>query len=205
MTRPGDATINLTFAANTSDQPKVATIEVSSKLGTETITLTQKAYVPVGAMVELTNEEIVSYFAEITTTSYQNISLVSASGTWTGLCNTQKGQKYIQIRARQKSCLISPEFEKAISKIELELSDNFFAEAGDKFRAFYAMPASTVLPEGKSNYSSSVFEGNYGSVKVEKSGAQTVTIDVAGEPKQIMLLCENGTCYMDSIKVYFKE
>ena len=67
------------------------------------------------------------------------------------------------------------------------------------------MPASTVLPEGKSNYSSSVFEGNYGSVKVEKSGAQTVTIDVAGEPKQIMLLCENGTCYMDSIKVYFKE
>ena len=66
------------------------------------------------------------------------------------------------------------------------------------------MPASTVLPDGTSTYSSSVFEGNYGSVKIEKGGAQTVTIDVTGEPNQIMILCENGACYMSSIKVYFK-
>ncbi len=208
----GDATITLTFAENTSDQPKVATIEVSSTLGTETITLTQKAYVPAGAMAELTNEEIVAaYKAKIAESGfkagYQEVTVESKSGIWTGFCNvgTSSGAlstTYMQFNTKNGQHVQSPVFEKEIAKIELELAKSTYTGC-----QICVVPSSLELP-ASAGYNDTQYSQAYASsVAVVDGGEQTVTIDIPAETviKDFKLIAKGKAGYINSIKVYFKE
>ena len=208
----GDATITLTFAENTSAQPKVSTIEVSSDLGTETITLTQKAYVPAGAMAELTNEEIVAaYNAKIAESGfkagYQEVTVESKSGIWTGFCNvgTSKGAlstTYMQFNTKNGQHVQSPVFEKEIAKIELELAQSTYTGC-----QICVVPSSLELP-ASAGYNDTQYSKAYASsVPVVDGGEQTVTIDIPAETviKDFKLIAKGKAGYINSIKVYFKE
>ena len=205
----GDATVTLTFAANTSDKEVVYTVEVSSSLGTEIVTLTQKAYVPAGEMAELTNEEIVNTLKEtgVTKTEYGDLDFNSNSGIWkTNVCK-QNTLVYLQFRNNNASYIRSPKFEKNIAKVVVSVNEKI-----TDGRSFVAVPVDTELSTGKDDkgkninyYDAKEYANPYGeSSTTTKDKAEDLEIVFNSDTNEFMLLAKGGACYLNSIKVYFK-
>lgn len=206
----GNATITITVPENADiENEKVYTAKVSSKAGEKTFTLTQgKAVDPSLKVVELSNAEIIAAFVDYekdpkATTSYTDYTISSASGDWVGNMNADKGMKYLQLRNQQNAHICSPVFSSNVQKVELVINSKTIE------RTFHCVPVDTKLMTAKDDTynktgNEAVIANSYGSVKCEKSKAQTVTIEFKGDTKQFKLIAFDGAVYIDAIKVYLK-
>ena len=143
---------------------------------------------------ELTNAEIKAVVSK--SSGYTDVTIESASGTWTGQMNTGTNISYIQIRNKQGSHIKSPTFEKNIKRVALRVNGTTIE------RTFYAIPSSTAVPTGSSAYAASLWETNYGSVsRTIRSEEETLVITFNAEAKDFILIAGDGAVYIDSILV----
>ena len=169
---------------------------------------------PSGNVVTLTNAEIVAALSagESTSNSYGDVTIASASGTWTGNMNAKNDLKFIQIRNNKGAHLKSPTFSGNIAKIELTVNGG----TGDNVQArnFYAIASNTDLSQfGTENYNANANKEKweavtkYGTASSEASTTnveQSVTLTFTGDTKSFMLVTANGAAYITSVKVYLK-
>lgn len=208
----GEATVTVSFDANTAYEPKTAKVTVSTTEDAATksfvVTIVQGAASdPDAKFVELTKDEIV---ASITSTlssnsnGYLKFDITSASGTWKAYAYCSKSKDtgvvstaYVQINTKAGYSLTSPAFASNVAKIECVMASN--QAAG---RTLYAVPSSTTLPTG--DYSDATYATNYGCSASSVKGAQTLTIDFTQDTKDFTIITQGGASYIESIKVYFK-
>ena len=215
----GDCEVKISFAAN--DKLESVSYEVTVNGPDESIKVTVNqaaAPDPDAKCLELTNEEICKALkaaVDAGANGYKDITIDSESGSWTGNINAQANSgdlttTYVQIRAKKGAYLLSPTFSANIEKIEFEvpagLNWNTSSNAGLE-REIYAVPASTEVPTSDSNYSSTLYETNYGSVKTVGTESENAvyTIDFSSDTKSFKLLSKGGASYINWIKVYLKS
>ncbi len=161
----------------------------------------------------LTNAEIRTATVDETmtdsSTHYGDVTISSASGTWTGnIARNKNGLPYLQLRNKNAAYITSPTFTSAISKVEVTLTDDASVSLSD--RTFHAVPPTTTLPTGKDSagkdivYSATEWANEYGCVRTGAEKGATVTIEFTGNDiKQFMLIVEGGATYIDHLDVYY--
>ena len=218
----GDATVKVTFGANTAFTPRTVAVVLKAGELSATVTISQAAAIdPNAKIVELTNEEIVASLKEKggSTSSYADFTFTSASGNWVGNVSAQSTNTYVQIRNSKGAFIMTPAFATEIQKIEFVTDGTKSTQA----RTVHVMPADFKLPGGKDdaentdNYnatakptaenpnSAAVTAASLGSVKTGTTPGETWTIDVKPGHKQVMIITYDGAVYMSSIKVYLKS
>lgn len=154
---------------------------------------------PVVSSVSLTNDEITNVLEQHTgTAAYKTVEISSESGTWTGMMYSASTLTYVQLKAKDKSYLLSPEFSQAVKYIKINTASQTTSD-----RSFYVIPSTTELPTG--SYSDSSFGTIYGKSEKTVTGKQELTIALTGDPKQFMIVAMGGTVYINSIDVFFGE
>lgn len=154
---------------------------------------------PVVSSVSLTNDEITNVLEQHTgTAAYKTVEISSESGTWTGMMYSASTLTYVQLKAKDKSYLLSPEFSQAVKYIKINTASQTTSD-----RSFYVIPSTTELPTG--SYSDSSFGTIYGKSEMTVTGEQELTIALTGDPKQFMIVAMGGTVYINSIDVFFGE
>lgn len=169
---------------------------------------------PSGNVVTLTNAEIVAALSagESTSNGYGDVTIASASGTWTGNMNAKNDLTFIQIRNNKGAHLKSPTFSGNIAKIDLTVNGGTGSSVAA--RDFYAIASNTDLSQfGTDNYNANANKekweavtkyGNVSSTASTTNVEQTVTLTFTGDTKSFMLVTANGAAYITSIKVYLK-
>lgn len=169
---------------------------------------------PSGNVVTLTNAEIIAALSagETTANSYKDVTIASASGTWTGNMNAKNDLTFIQIRNNKGAHLKSPTFSGNIAKIDLTVNGGTGSSVAA--RDFYAIASNTDLSQfGTDNYNANANKekweavtkyGNVSSTASTTNVEQTVTLTFTGDTKSFMLVTANGAAYITSIKVYLK-
>lgn len=211
----GEGKITVTFPANTAYEAKTAKVTVATTEDVATksyvVTITQgAAQDPNAKFVELTNDEIVAFFASTTLSGYNDIKLTAASGEWTGQVNCSKGLKFLQIRNSLAAHIMTPAFSSEIQKIELTACATT-SGSNEQTRNAYVVTVDTNLATASKDekYSATVditkalagpatFKG---APNVEST--QTLDVSAAGV-KQCKIICYDGALYIKSIKVYLK-
>lgn len=206
----GKGSVAVTVPANSAFESKTFSIVVSTAEKTAAVTVKQSAAAdPSATVYELTNAEIVA--AVSSGNSYTDVTINSASGTWTGNMYASSSAKFIQIRNSKGSFLKTPVFEKEISKIEFMMTAD---KNSTVERTLMALPADFEVPSGDTKYGS--ISGNpfdaasLGEVTAPAPATTTpVVLNVAAGHKQIIICTVGGTngggsTYIDSLKVYFK-
>ena len=154
---------------------------------------------PVVSSVSLTNDEITNVLEQHTgTAAYKTVEISSESGTWTGMMYSASKLTYVQLKAKEQSYLLSPEFSQAVKYIKINTASQTTSD-----RSFYVIPSTTELPTG--SYSDSSFGTIYGKSEKTVTGEQELTIALTGDPKQFMIVAMGGTVYINSIGVFFGE
>lgn len=154
---------------------------------------------PVVSSVSLTNDEITNVLEQHTgTAAYKTVEISSESGTWTGMMYSASTLTYVQLKAKDKSYLLSPEFSQAVKYIKINTASQITSD-----RSFYVIPSTTELPSG--SYSDSSFDTIYGKSEKTVTGEQELTIALTGDPKQFMIVAMGGAVYINSIDVFFGE
>ena len=145
-------------------------------------------------------------------THYGDVSITSASGTWTGnIARNPSALNYMQLRNKNNAHITSPLFSSAISKVVIKMATDKDVTFPTTNRVFHAIPPSTVLPNGKDQsgnditYSDTEWASQYGYVMASKEKGEKVTINFAegSNIKQFMLIVEGGAVYIDQIEVYY--
>ena len=146
---------------------------------------------------ELTNTEIVAAINAAVANKangYTDITIESASGNWTGKMNAQKNIAYVQLRAKDGSCLKSPSFAKNVKRIVLHINASTPAN-----RDFHAIPSDKVPTSG--DYKAANWATQYGEATATGSVDENLVITVTGETKDFALIVYGGSAYIDSILV----
>lgn len=192
--------LTYTVAAN-SGEAREGSITLNGGSVEVTITVSQLGKVT-GTVYTLTNDEICSFLTSnnSTSTSYVDVSITSASGTWTANMSANKTNTYIQFRNKSKSFIKTPVFSKPIKSISFKVN----ATKQTSSRNIYVVPANTELITAE--YSTEdVLKTNYGSVATGTSG-ETVIINLSDtNQNQVMILAQGGTTYIDEISVICAE
>jgi|GEM_PF-4046588 len=145
-------------------------------------------------------------------THYGDVSITSASGTWTGnIARNPSALNYMQLRNKNNAHITSPLFSSAISKVVVTMATDKDVTFPTSNRVFHAIPPSTVLPNGKDQsgnditYSDTEWASQYGYVMASKEKGEKVTINFAegSNVKQFKLIVEGGAVYIDQIEVYY--
>lgn len=212
----GDGKIEISVAENTTYEPREYTVTVSTTadVATKSFTVTIKqaaADDPSAEYVELTNAEISAYFKSASKNGYNDFSITSVSGVWTGQSNHAGTQTFLQIRNKGKSCVKSPVFEKNVKKVVLTLTAN---KNINQERIFAAIPVDAAFPDdANALYVSDTFPTKYGTVVNSGTATATATgeatIEFTEDTKSFALVVYRSTsasaaAYFDSIKVYLK-
>ena len=148
-------------------------------------------------LLELTNTEIVAAINAAVANKangYTDITIESASGNWTGKMNAQKNIAYVQLRAKDGSCLKSPSFAKNVKRIVLHINASTPAN-----RDFHAIPSDKVPTSG--DYKAANWATQYGEATATGSVDENLVITVTGETKDFALIVYGGSAYIDSILV----
>ena len=145
---------------------------------------------------ELTNAEIVAAITAAVdnkANGYTDITIESESGTWTGKMNAQKNTPYVQLRAKDGSCVKSPSFTTNVKRIVLRIN----AKTGA--RDVHAIPSANVPASG--DYKAADWATQYGQVTCTGNVDENQVITVSGETKDFALIVYGGAVYIDSILV----
>lgn len=217
----GDATIKVTFPANTAFEARTATVTISTTADVAkksySVTISQGAAPdPDAKFIELTNAEITAALANtsIKQDTYSEITMSSAGGDWTGNVNGRAGLAYAQIRNSQGAYLKTPLLDSDIEKIEIN-AYAIVAGTSKMTRTVYVIPADTELDTtDKTKYNKDEYpvkiasiayggpEQFIGTEKVEI--VKTLKLNTAGV-RQCKIICYDGTLYINSVKVYLKK
>ena len=199
----------------------IAAVAGSYTASSTTFTVTVKPASSTGGnTVVLTNDEIKTAFANVTTSGYADKTITSSSGEWTGNIYCKQGLEYVQIRNKTKAHFTSPTFSKNIEKIELTvnggMNNNGQPNSNVQARNLYVIAANSDLSVfGDNNYNKDDADvkalwdaltkyGNGSIVASSTNVEQTVTIEFTTDTKNFMLVSHNGAAYITSITVFFK-
>ena len=154
---------------------------------------------PVETIVYLTNSEITAALGATSTTTdtYGDLSIESNSGEWAANVNCKSTLTYLQLRNKTGSKLVSPVFSSSISKVVITPNKSKQTTS----RTIHLVPSDTEVPTTTSNYSSTLWKNQYGSVATGTTGAD-VTINFSEEATSFILVVEGGATYIDAIAIY---
>lgn len=154
---------------------------------------------PVETIVYLTNSEITAALGATSTTtdSYGDLSIESNSGEWAANVNCKNTLTYLQLRNKTGSKLVSPVFSSSISKVVITPNKSKQTTS----RTIHLVPSDTEVPTTTSNYGSTLWANQYGSVATGTTGAD-VTINFSEEATSFILVVEGGATYIDAIAIY---
>lgn len=155
---------------------------------------------PVKTTYKLTNEEIVATMAAFDGTSgYMDYTIASTDGDWTGNMYVNKTNTYLQLRNKSGAFAKSPEYSTNVKKVTLTISSKTIES-----RTFHIIPADTAVPTSGDNYTSALWENEYGSFKTTTRDSQ-VTADIefpsTAAAKQFIIVMDGGAAYLDAITV----
>ena len=190
-----DNTLYLTILENTTSEAREGSITISGGGASATITVSQLGAVAGATVYTLTNEEISSYLASNNTSSYGDVSISSASGTWVGKI-FKKNQTFLQIRNKEMSRIETPTFNESIKSISFKINST-----QSKNRNIYVVPTDATFPSGSTEYSNSnVFKNSYGSTSTN-TGANTVVVNLSDTTQKKVIIVVDGATYIDEISV----
>ena len=181
------ATVASTTAATTTFTMPSNDVTVSATFNSTTATV-----------VSLTNDEIVDAVSAtgVTTDTYGDFSIASASGTWSVNANQKKSLTYLQTRNKSASKIVSPTFASSVSKVVITLDAKQTTN-----RKVHVIPSNTAVPTENTNYQASLWENQYGQGQTGSTGG-SMTIELTGAPTSFIIVVEGGTLFTDSIDVH---
>lgn len=148
----------------------------------------------------LTNAQVVQALSatDVSTDKYGDITFTSTPGNWSANVNTKKTLTYMQLRNKSGSKLASPTYASNIDKVVIKVASNQSTS-----RNIHLIPSSTEVPTTDSNYTSTLWSSQYGTV-ASGTGSSKKTITFSTAATSFILVVEGGTTYIDEIEVFLK-
>ena len=149
---------------------------------------------------KLTNAQIVAVLSAsgVNTDSYGNVTFTSSPGNWSANVNKKSSLTYAQLRNKSGSKLASPTYGSNIDKVIITVDSNQGVS-----RNIHLIPSSTEVPTANTNYTSTLWESQYGQV-ASGTGGGNKTITFTSDATSFILVVEGGATYLDEIAVFLK-